>query len=65
MDSPRRSKEIAMCHGFEWEMYYLARKREAERNREKARTEGGKPPTTTAAPKPADAPVKERLPEPA
>jgi len=54
-----------MCDGFEWEMYYLARKREAERNREKARSESGKPPTATAPPKPADAPVTERLPEPA
>jgi len=54
-----------MCHGFEREMYYLACKREAERNREKARTDSGTPSTTTAPPKPAAAPVKERLPEPA
>jgi hypothetical protein len=64
MDLPHRSKEGAMCHGFEWEMLMQARAREvARRSREKAEAESRKS-TTNAPPKPVEAPVKDRIPEP-
>ena len=53
-----------MCHGFEWEMLMQARAREvARRSREKAEAESRKS-TTNAPPKPVEAPVKDRIPEP-
>jgi hypothetical protein len=64
MDLPRRSKEFAMCHGFEWEMMMQARAREvARRNRDSAQAESRES-STTAPPKPAESPVKDRIPEP-
>ena len=53
-----------MCHGFEWEMYYLARAREAERRKREKDEADSRKSTTTAPPKPVEAPVKDRIPEP-
>ena len=53
-----------MCHGFEWEMLMQARAREAARRiREKAESEKRES-STTAPPKPAEGPVRDRIPEP-
>ena len=64
MSFPPSSREIAMCHGAEWELLKMAYAREvARRNREKAQAETRG--STTAPPKPADTPVKNEEPVPA
>jgi hypothetical protein len=54
-----------MCHGAEWELLKQSYAREiARRNREKAEAESRKS-STTAPPKPAEAPAKNEEPVPA
>ena len=57
------SKEVTMCHGYEWELL-MARARDAERRKqEKSKPEAAKKPAATpAAPTPAPARNEEPVP---
>jgi hypothetical protein len=63
MVSPRRSKEVTMCHGAEWEILKQQYADIARRNREKADADRARS-KPAAPPKPAEVPARNEEPVP-